>query len=98
MNNKKKILTSFWPPPGRQKIKVVTSTVSFFTGIKFQHTSSEDFDGYDFGTHSALYVQNADDITVTDCEFSNVGGIGLLGYNSARYGFQVQSLLADLNF
>ena len=44
-----------------------------FLGLKFQHSSSEGSDGYRFGQQSAVKMVYADDITISDCEFSHIG-------------------------
>ena len=53
-------------------------------GIKFQHTSQGGKDGYRFGSESNIRILNCMDIIIEQCEFSNIGSIGLYLKNSSR--------------
>ena len=55
------------------------------SGLKIHHSSSDGKDGYRWGSESAIRVTNSDDITVRDCEFSNIGMIGLFARNTRRF-------------
>ncbi len=52
-------------------------------GLQFQHSSSGGVDGYNFGQQSAVKIHTADDVTISDCEFSHIGMIGVwIGYSN----------------
>ena len=53
-----------------------TSSITLH-GLKFQHTSSGGVDGYSWGQQSAVKVDQADDVTISNCEFNHIGMIGL---------------------
>ena len=53
-------------------------------GIKFQHTSQGGKDGYRFGSESNIRILNCMDMIIEQCEFSNIGSIGLYLKNSSR--------------
>lgn len=62
-----------------QKTYYSTSRVSgvTFKGISFRHSSSENRDGYNWGTHNAVSIESSDDIRIEDCEFAHTGMTGL---------------------
>ena len=53
------------------------------TGIQFKHAWNGDSDGYDWGEHSAVQVTSSTDCTISDCEFSSVGAIGVVASHSS---------------
>ena len=53
-----------------------TSSITL-RNLKFQHTSSGGVDGYSWGSHSAVKVDKAEDVTISGCEFNHIGMIGL---------------------
>ena len=56
-----------------------------FTGIKFQHSSSEGFTGnWNWGTQAAVKVLNSVDISFEECEFSHHGMVGLYFRDTGR--------------
>ena len=61
------------------------SPCKIFLGIQFQHSSSGKADGYNFGQQSALRVNQANDIKISNCEFSHIGMTGLFFANSNRH-------------
>ena len=65
------------------------SACKIFLGIQFQHSSSGKADGYNFGQQSALKVNLANDITVSNCEFSHIGMTGLFFANSNRHSIYI---------
>ena len=60
-----------------------------FLGIQFQHSSSGKADGYNFGQQSALRVNQADDVKISNCEFSHIGMTGLFFANSNRHSIYI---------
>ena len=56
-----------------------------FLGIQFQHSSSGKADGYNYGQQSALRVNQANDVKISNCEFSHIGMTGLFFANSNRH-------------
>ena len=61
------------------------SACTIFLGIQFQHSSSGKADGYNYGQQSALRVNQANDIKISNCEFSHIGMTGLFFANSNRH-------------
>ena len=52
-------------------------------GLQFQHSSSGGVDGYNFGQQTAVKIHSANDVTVSNCEFSHIGMIGVwVGYSN----------------
>ena len=54
------------------------------SGIQFEHTSSKGKDGYEQGRYAGLYINKADDISVKNCHFSNLGWMGLVAKSTKR--------------
>ena len=71
-----------------------------FSGLQFQHSSSEGVDGYNFGTQSAIRIVNGDDIIISDCEFSHIGMTAVFVKTSNRITISnnVQSKLDIADF
>ena len=46
-------------------------------GLKFEHSSSNGMDGYNWGSETALKVISSQNVVVTDCQFSSTGMIGM---------------------
>ena len=65
------------------------SACKIFLGIQFQHSSSGKADGYNFGQQSALKVNLANDIKLSNCEFSHIGMTGLFFANSNRHSIYI---------
>ena len=74
------------------------SACNIFLGIQFQHSSSGKADGYNFGQQSALKVNLANDITVSNCEFSHIGMTGVFFANSNRHSIYIGTLRPLLIF
>ena len=64
-----------------------------FSGLQFQHSSSEGVDGYNFGTQSAIRIVNGDDIIISDCEFSHIGMTAVFVKTSNRSPFLIMYFL-----
>ena len=65
-------------------------------GLRFQHTTGKGVkDGYQWGADSALRILNTNNIEIDNCEFANLGVIGL--YTSTVESLTVQrSLFHDI--
>ena len=46
-------------------------------GIKFEHSTSNEVDGYNWGSETALQVISSQNVIVMDCQFSSTGMIGM---------------------
>ena len=71
------------------------SACKIFLGIQFQHSSSGKADGYNFGQQSALKVNLANDIKLSNCEFSHIGMTGLFFANSNRHSIYILYILGQ---
>ena len=74
------------------------SACKIFLGIQFQHSSSGKADGYNFGQQSALKVNLANDIKLSNCEFSHIGMTGLFFANSNRHSIYIGTVRPLLIF
>ena len=68
------------------------SACKIFLGIQFQHSSSGKADGYNFGQQSALRVNQANDVKISNCEFSHIGMTGLFFANSNRHSIYLETV------
>ena len=79
---------SYIPPNGSENLPVIVSQLQWILdmnsanyvriqGIKLQHSSSGGVDGYNYGSESAVRVITSENFVITDCEFSQIGMIGL---------------------
>ena len=67
------------------------------SGIKFQHSSSNGVDGYNWGSESAIRILWSDDVSIEDCEFSHLGMMGIFTKNVKRLEVK-NNLFFDLGY
>ena len=101
---------SYIPPdePGLEELPVVVTqlpiimqmreiTDIYLEGIKFEHSSSNGMDGYNWGTETALKVISSKNVVVTDCKFSSMGMVGM--YVRDSHNIQVtKSVFTDIGY